>query len=305
VLGRQRLNAYLSFALFLFACGLGLAISAIGSTRVVAGLRQLVASTKAVEVGGDVQPVSIRTRDEVGELAQAFNRMVEELRERDRLKETFGKFLDPRLVSRLIASGAEQAERRNLTMFFSDIRQFTGISEQLTASAIVNLLNEYFGTVADVIHANRGIIDKYIGDAVMAFWVAPFSAGDDHARDACRAALAQQQAIASLRARLPQITGMRRNAPDLVIRMGIATGEAVVGTIGSESARSYTVIGDSVNLASRLESINKVYGTLMLISEDTHRLAQVEIEAREIDFITVAGKIERFAYTSSWHRQDS
>src|SRR5262249_48827167 len=110
VLGRQRVNAYLSFALFLIACGLGLAISAIGSTRVVAGLRQLVASTKAVEVGGDVQPVSIRTRDEVGELARAFNRMVEELRERDRLKETFGKFLDPRLVSRLIASGADQAE---------------------------------------------------------------------------------------------------------------------------------------------------------------------------------------------------
>ena len=292
VLGRQRLNAYLSFALFLIACGLGLGISAIGSTRVVAGLRQLVASTKAVEVGGDVQPVSIRTRDEVGELAQAFNRMVEELRERDRLKETFGKFLDPRLVSRLIASGADQAERRNLTIFFSDIRQFTGISEQLTASTIVNLLNEYFGTVTDVIHTNRGIIDKYIGDAVMAFWVAPFSAGDDHARDACRAALAQQQAIASLRARLPEITGMRRNAPELVIRMGVATGEAVVGTIGSESTRSYTVIGDTVNLASRLESINKVYGTLMLISEDTYRLAQAEIEAREIDFITVAGKIE-------------
>ena len=110
VLGRQRLNAYLSFALFLIACGVGLGISAIGSTRVVAGLRQLVASTKAVEVGAEVQPVSIRTRDEVGELAQAFNRMVEELRERDRLKETFGKFLDPRLVSRLIASGADQAE---------------------------------------------------------------------------------------------------------------------------------------------------------------------------------------------------
>lgn len=292
VLGRQRLNAYLSFALFLAACGLGLGISAIGSTRVVAGLRQLVASTKAVEAGADAQPVSIRTRDEVGELAQAFNRMVEELRERDRLKDTFGKFLDPRLVSRLIASGADQAERRSLTIFFSDIKQFTGISEQLTASTIVHLLNEYFGTVAKVIHGHRGIIDKYIGDAVMAFWVPPFSAGDDHARDACRAALAQQEAIAALRTRLPEITGMRRNAPEVVVRMGIATGEAVVGTIGSESARSYTVIGDSVNLASRLQGINKVYGTLILISEETYRLAQEDIEAREVDVITVAGKTE-------------
>lgn len=292
VLNRERLNAYLSLALFAIACGIGLGISAIGSKRVVAGLRQLVASIRAIQSGTRPEPVLVRSRDEVGELAQAFNRMIEELRERDRLKDTFGKFLDPRLVSRLIASGADQAERRSLTIFFSDIKQFTEISEQLTASTIVNLLNEYFGTVAKVIHGHRGIIDKYVGDAVMAFWVPPFSAGDDHARDACRAALAQQQAIVMFRARLPEITGMRRNAPEIVIRMGIATGEAVVGTIGPESARSYTVIGDSVNLASRLEGINKVYGTLILISEETYRLAQEDIEARELDMITVAGKIE-------------
>jgi adenylate cyclase len=292
VLSRQRLNTYLTFALFAAACGIGISVSAVGSSRVVAGLRQLVASTKAIESGADAVLVSIRTRDEVGELAVAFNRMIEELRERDRLKDTFGKFLDPRLVSRLIASGADQAERRSLTVFFSDIKQFAGISEQLTANAVVHLLNNYFGAVANVIHEHRGIIDKYIGDAVMAFWVPPFSTGDDHASDACRAALAQQQAITALRTRIPEITGMRRNAPEIVIRMGIATGEAVVGTIGSDAARSYTVIGDTVNLASRLESINKVYGTLILISDETYRLAQATIEAREIDLIIVVGKTE-------------
>ncbi len=292
VLARQKLDSYLSFGLFIAACGIGLGVSAIGSTRVVSGLRQLVASTKAIETGADVVPVSIRSRDEVGELAVAFNRMLDELRERDRLKDTFGKFVDPRLVSRLIASGADQAERRSLTVFFSDIKEFTGISEQLTASAVVHLLNNYFGAVADVIHSHHGIIDKYIGDAVMAFWVPPFSTGDDHASDACRAALAQQQAIAALRTHLPEITGIRRNTPDVVIRMGIATGEAVVGTIGSESARSYTVIGDTVNLASRLESINKVYGTLILITEETYRLAQGAVEAREVDQIIVSGKTE-------------
>ncbi|MFB9268555.1 adenylate/guanylate cyclase domain-containing protein [Bradyrhizobium erythrophlei] len=292
VLARQKLDTYLSFGLFILACGIGLGVSAVGSTRVVSSLRQLVASTKAIETGADVVPVAIRSRDEVGELALAFNRMLEELRERDRLKDTFGKFVDPRLVSRLIASGADQAERRSLTVFFSDIKQFTGISEQLTASAVVHLLNNYFGAVADVIHGHRGIIDKYIGDAVMAFWVPPFSTGDDHASDACRAALAQQQAIAALRAHLPEITGIRRNTPDIVIRMGIATGEAVVGTIGSESARSYTVIGDTVNLASRLESINKVYGTLILITEETYRPAEATIEAREVDQIIVSGKTE-------------
>jgi adenylate cyclase len=218
--------------------------------------------------------------------------MVEELRTRERIKDTFGKFVDPRIVTRLIGSGAEQAERRTLTIFFSDIKAFSGISEQLTASAVVNLLNSYFGTVADVIHAHHGFIDKYIGDAVMAFWVSPFSAGDDHASDACLAALAQQEAITALRDQLPEITGMRRNPPKLAVRMGIATGEAVVGTIGSDSTRSYTVIGDTVNLASRLESINKVYGSSLILSEETYRMAQQVIEARELDLITVAGKTE-------------
>jgi adenylate cyclase len=143
-----------------------------------------------------------------------------------------------------------------------------------------------------VIHAHHGVIDKYIGDAVMAFWTPPFSSGDEHAADACLAALAQQDAIERLRDRLPEITGMRRNPPELVVRMGIATGEGVVGTIGSDAARSYTVIGDTVNLASRLEGINKLYGTSILLSEDTFRLAQGVIEARELDLITVAGKTE-------------
>ena len=292
VLARQRLNTYLSFGLFLLACGIGLGVSAVGSARVVGGLRQLVVRTRAIEAGTVSEPLSILTRDEVGELALSFNRMVEELRTRERIKDTFGKFVDPRIVTRLIGSGAEQAERRTLTIFFSDIKGFSGISEQLTASAVVNLLNSYFGTVAEVIHAHRGFIDKYIGDAVMAFWVSPFSAGDDHASDACLAALAQQEAVVQLRAQLPEITGMRRDPPELVIRMGIATGEAVVGTIGSDSSRSYTVIGDTVNLASRLESINKLYSTSLILSEETYRMAQQVIEARELDLITVAGKTE-------------
>src|SRR5580692_12092195 len=92
--------------------------------------------------------------------------------------------------------------------FFLTLRVFTGISEQLTAGAVVNLLNSYFGAIAAVIHEHHGVIDKYIGDAVMAFWTPPFSAGDSHASDACLAALAQQEAMVALRAQLPEITGM-------------------------------------------------------------------------------------------------
>ena len=149
VLARQQLNTYLSFALFIAACGIGLGISAVGSAQAVSGLRQLVASARAIASGANSAPVVILTRDEVGELARSFNSMVEELRSRERIKDTFGKFVDPRLINQLIGSGADQAERRTLTVFFSDIADFSGISEQLTASAVVNLLNSYFSEVAD------------------------------------------------------------------------------------------------------------------------------------------------------------
>jgi adenylate cyclase len=181
---------------------------------------------------------------------------------------------------------------RVVTVFFSDIMGFTAISEQLTAAAMVNLLNHYFDAVTRCIRADNGIVDKYIGDAVMAFWSPPFSPGDSHAAAACLAALTQQEAIRILQADLPNIIGLRRNAPNLLVRMGIGTGEVVVGTIGSPVSKSFTVIGDTVNLASRLEGINKVYGTRVIIAEDTLRLAQVEVEARELDLITVAGKTE-------------
>src|SRR5258706_2248402 len=265
VLNSQRLDTWLSFGLFVVACGVGVGVSAVGSTHVVGGLRQLVAGTKAIESGAASEPLAIRTRDEVGELASAFNRMVEELRTRERIKDTFGKCIDARIVSRLSGSGADEAERRTITVFCSDIKEFSGISEQLTASAMVNLLNSYFGAVAAVIHTHNGVIDKYIGDAVMAFWCPPFSPGDQHASDACVAALAQQEAVAALRAQLPEITGMRRNPPKLEIRMGIATGEAVIGTIGSEAARAHKAGGDNLDLAFPPVGVDQIYSTPMIL----------------------------------------
>jgi adenylate cyclase len=285
----------ISFGLFAVAACLGLGFGVLVATAVIRTLRALVNAATAVKSGELTVAVPVRTSDEIGQLAIAFNSMVEELRSKERIKDTFGKFVDPRIVSNLISSDDTQtdhAERRVVTIFFSDIRGFTSISEQLTAAAMVNLLNHYFGAVTRCIRDANGIVDKYIGDAVMAFWSPPFSPGDSHAAAACLAALAQQQAIAEIRADLPNITGLRRNTPDLSVRMGIATGEAVVGTIGSPFSKSYTVIGDTVNLASRLEGINKVYGTRVIVSDDTLRLAQHEVEARELDMITVAGKVE-------------
>lgn len=139
---------------------------------------------------------------------------------------------------------------------------------------MVNLLNRYFTLCSTAVREHHGIVDKYIGDAVMAFWTQPFSESEEaQAADACRSALAQRDAVA-LRRELPDLLGLRRNVPEVTVRMGLATGDVVVGTIGSPIAKSYTVIGDTVNLASRLEGINKLYGTSILIAESTEALAR-------------------------------
>ena len=139
-------------------------------------------------------------------------------------------------------------------MFFSDIKGFTGLGELLTATTLVKLLNTYFSEMTTLIHARNGITDKLVGDGLMAFWTAPFSRGESHATDACLAALEQQHAVEKLREHLSDVLGLRRDLPEFSVRMGLATGDLVVGTIGAPDARSFTVIGDTVNLASRLEA---------------------------------------------------
>jgi adenylate cyclase len=222
--------------------------------------------------------------------------MIDELRAKERIKDTFGRFIDPRIVSKLIEQAGDNpdaAERRLATIFFSDIKGFSALSEQITPAAMVNLLNRYFTLASAAVREHHGIIDKYIGDSVMAFWTQPFSTSDEaQAADACRSALAQLRAVDTLRRELPDILGLRRNLPEIFVRMGVATGEVVVGTVGSAIAKSYTVIGDTVNLASRLEGLNKVYGTAILVAETTEALARAAIETREIDTVIVAGKTE-------------
>jgi adenylate cyclase len=297
-LDAQRHQAHvlgISVGLFCVAAFFGFGLFSVLTHRLDGALQRLLHATHAVEAGQLSIEVRVTSTDEIGQLAQSFNHMIIELRAKERIKDTFGKYMDPRIVSGLIGMSSEHAdtaERRIITVFFSDIKSFSTMSEQLTASAMVNLLNAYFTAVTQAIRDHRGIIDKYIGDGVMAFWSPPFSPGDQHATDACLAALLQQEAIVAFRRELPQLLGLRRNVPDFRVRMGLATGEVVIGTIGSAMAKSYTVIGDIVNTASRLEGINKLYGTGIVVAEDTCRLAQEAVEVRELDFVTVVGKTE-------------
>jgi len=272
----------------------GLGLSLIVSNRMMAGLERLIEGTRRIQDGDGYEVLPVTSKDEIGKLTIAFNQMVEDLRAKDRIKETFGKFVDPRIVANLIdpVGGNDLAERQVATVFFSDIKGFSSLGELLTATTLVKLLNTYFAEMTTLIHARNGIIDKLVGDGLMAFWTAPFSRGESHATDACLAALEQQQAVKKLRERLSDVLGLRRDLPEFSVRMGLATGDLVVGTIGAPDARSFTVIGDTVNLASRLEGANKAYETRILVDEGTFQLAQNDVEGREIDFLTVVGKAE-------------
>ena len=282
--------------IFLVASILGFFVFLLITGRLQKAFHRLNSAFHETADGKYSDPLPVTSTDEIGELTTSFNTMVDQLKSKEKLREAFGQFLDPRIVANVVnpATGElrHSADRRKVTIFFSDIAGFSGIGEQLTADNIVGLLNHYFTAATTCIRQHHGIVDKFIGDAVMAFWTTPFSEGEDHARDACFACLEMRPAFAQIEKDISQITGLRRNIPKFHVRMALATGDTLIGTIGSATTKSFTVIGDTVNIASRLEGVNKVYGTDLIINEDCYRLAELEIEAREIDFVTVYGKTE-------------
>ncbi|NDA10517.1 MAG: adenylate/guanylate cyclase domain-containing protein [Verrucomicrobia bacterium] len=285
-----------NLALFAAAGILGLLVFLVITGRLQTAFRRLTAAFRQTAGGEIADPLPVTSKDEIGDLTNSFNQMVEQLKSKERLREAFGQFLDPRIVANVVDSTTGQlkevAERRKVTIFFSDISNFSGIGEQLTAANLVHLLNRYFTASTEGIRAHQGIVDKFIGDAVMAFWASPFSEGESHARDGCYACLDLKESFGKVSREISDITGLRRNVPKFHVRMALATGDTVIGTVGSETTKSFTVIGDTVNTASRLEGVNKIYGTTILINEECYRLAENSIEAREIDLVTVFGKIE-------------
>jgi len=291
---QQRVTA-IGVALLVIAAALGITVAAAVTLGLVRPVRRLLLGTAAVEHGALDTVVPITSRDEIGSLTRSFNSMVGELRVKAQIRDTFGKYVDPRIVAGLLdrpeltdAKGA----RREMTILFCDMKGFTAFSEGMTPAALVNVLNRYMTVMSEPVRHHNGIIDKYIGDGIMAFWGPPFTGTEEHPALACLAALDQLAGLAAFRAELPELIGLRRGVPEIDIRIGIATGDVVVGNIGSEQTRNYTVIGDTVNLASRLEGANKTYGTRILVSEMTNRFAADLVETREIDQVLVVGKTE-------------
>ena len=230
----------------------------------------------------------IHTGDELEDLAVGFNTMVDGLKERDKLRSTFGKYMTQTVMEHLMSGKVQLGgETLTVTILFSDIRSFTTISEEMNdAQALVALLNEYFTEMVRIVMEEDGVVDKYIGDAIMAVFGAPVSKKDDAAR-AVRAAVRMRLALAELNERL-----VARGVSPLRTGIGVHTGEVVAGNIGSEQRMEYTVIGDAVNLASRLETSTKELGVDVLISADTYELAKDICVADAVREIKVKGRSE-------------
>ena len=284
----------LNWGITFIAGVLGLIFAAFITRSLVQPVRRLLSGTQAVEQGDLNIQIHASSTDEIAALTESFNTMVVGLREKERIKSTFSQYMDPRIVQELLDNRltALGGERRVMTAFFSDIEGFTHICEQMTPDGVVRFLNQYFTLMSGPIKDNHGILDKFIGDGIMAYWGPPFTDDKEHARLACFAALEQLTQLETFNRMLPDLMGLRKGLPSVNIRMGIATGDVTVGSIGSEASKGYTVMGDTVNVASRLEGANKEYGSHILISEDTWNMAQDAVEVRELDYIRVVGKSE-------------
>jgi adenylate cyclase len=204
------------------------------------------------------------------------------------IRGAFDKFVSPAVIEQLIEDPTKLrigGEKRELSILFSDVAGFTELSEKLEARVLTSFLNDYLGAMTDIVQENKGTLDKYIGDAVMAFWGAPVDT-PDHADLAVKTAIQMQEKIVELNKNFKEKYGF-----EIEVRIGINTGEVSVGNFGSSKVFEYTVIGDNVNLASRLEGVNKYYGTHITISEFTKsKLMDSKWVLRELDTIKVKGK---------------
>lgn len=222
-------------------------------------------------------------------ISLTFYRYFTEERGKKELRQTFQKYVSPAIVEEILAHPDNiqlGGKKVNLTVMFSDVRGFTTISEKLDPQALGDLLNSYLTPMTEIVFKNQGTLDKYMGDAIMAFFGAPI-AYNGHAKAACRCALQSVEKLFQL-----QKEYERKGLPMIDLGIGLNTGDVSAGNMGSETVRSYTVMGDAVNLASRLEGINKQYGTRIILSEMTYEEVKDSFICREVDWVRVKGKAQ-------------
>jgi adenylate cyclase len=280
-----RRTAFLAGAFLAIALCLGFIVSR-GITRSI----QILAHAASRVTNGDFSVrlgIQKKGGDEIQQFSATFNEMVSGLQERDRLKVTFAKFHNKEIAEKLLTGELNLGgERKSAAIFFSDVRGFTAMSEKMEPEALVKILNRYMSRMVSVILAHGGIVDKYVGDAIMAVWGVPLGKDDDCER-AMRACLEMRKALAELNQELKS-----EGYPALTIGMGLNYGPLISGNIGSEERMEYTVIGDTVNTASRIESLTKEMGTDLLVSKEILEQVSGKFIVKEADSVHVKGKKE-------------
>jgi class 3 adenylate cyclase len=272
---------------------IGLAISAYFVSRSL--LRPIGvlsrAMTKVAE--GDLEVrAPVTSNDEIGELTGRFNAMIEGLREREQLRETFGRFVDESVAATILrrqGEGARSGETGEATILFSDIAGFTTIAEYLTPAELVGALNDYLATVLAPIRDHGGVIHTFIGDGLFASFNMPLAC-ESHAVAAVRAALEIQRAVGSRTFGDPGVA--------LATRIGISTGLVIGGEIGAGKRMNFTLLGNTVNLAARLEELNKHHGTRILVSHSTRAACGETFHFESLGSVTVRGRSEPVAIFS-------
>jgi class 3 adenylate cyclase len=249
-------------------------------------LRRLAEAAAAVGDGRLDVCVRHDSKDELGRLSAAFNRMATGLREREKMRSLFGKFVPPAVVDSLLAKGpaALDGRRCEVTVLLSDIRDFTQLSESLSPEELLAFLNDYFARMVEIVVRNGGCVDKFMGDGILAVFGAPVAV-EDHAARAAACALEMHFC-------LERFNAERVRSGLVPIRFGVAlnTGSAVAGMVGSKDKLEYTVVGDTVNTVSRLESLNSKFGTELLVTESTYKLTRDLFAYEALGRVCVRGR---------------
>ena len=280
-------NIFLSCAIF-FLC---IMLIWFWSKSISNPVKQLAAAAGRIGNGEYEVQMERKRKDELKILTDSFVKMGRGLAERERLKDAFGRFTNKEIAEKAMRNELSLGgENKNVTVFFSDIRSFTAMSEKLTPEQVVEFLNEYMTRMVKCVDATGGVVDKFIGDAIMAVWGAPVSAGSpkDDALNGIKASLLMRKELYEL--------NKEREAKGLIpvhIGCGLNSGDVIAGQIGSEKRMEYTVIGDTVNTASRTEALNKPFHTDVLITENTWQLVKDEILVEEMPGVKVKGKTDK------------
>jgi adenylate cyclase len=278
-----------SFYLGLGVLGIALLVSMLFSNSLIKPIYALVSATRHIASGDFATRIKIETNDELSLLGDSFNNMAEGLEERQKLKDLFGKFHSEAVVKKLMADDKIRlgGERLPVTVFFSDIRSFTSTSEKMTPEEVVEMLNEYMTEMVGVIEEEGGVVDKYVGDAIMAVWGLAKEDPEASALHATRACLKMRDRLALLNQRR-----VGRGQSEIKMGMGLTSGEVIAGNIGSQSRMEYTVIGDTVNTASRMESLTKDNETDFLIHFSTAEFVKNHVQLEGPIAVHAKGKAD-------------